>query len=385
MAIWIVLTDDWELRGNGTGTVRDLQQKPALLLMDLYDKLGIKSTFNVEVMQQLAFEKYADSNADIRAGRDAWRDTVNTMAARGFDVQLHVHPQWMDAQLIDGWWKLGRRWNIADYTSEEIGRMMDSAISYLQDFVAPGKIVSFRGGSWGMGPPSRPVLTELSKQGIGLDVSIVNGNYYDGEAIQLDYRNVDSPFLSYRPDIDDIRRFPRSPQNAAAIVEIPTQSVGRDQLAKRLLSKSLKTGSSEALRGLASLVRGTQPYSILRKVITQSLGIVVRSNQSKRGPDFVIHDPFGFQSGRAKTDMIFDLSSDLSPIVLREMADICIERAKQSDRQAVVLVLENHTKDLQRQSDFDRIEGLINYIRSGNPSIEFKSLAEVADKLSQIT
>jgi hypothetical protein len=146
MAIWIVLTDDWELRGNGTGTVEDLQQKPALRLMDLYDRLGIKSTFNIEVMQQLAFEKHADSNTGIRAGRDAWRHTVRTMVARGFDVQLHIHPQWVDAELIDGWWKLGRRWNIADYTSGEIGRMMNAAISYLQDFVAPRKIVSFRGG-----------------------------------------------------------------------------------------------------------------------------------------------------------------------------------------------------------------------------------------------
>jgi len=384
MAIWIVLTDDWELRGNGAGTVEDLQQKPALRLMDLYDRLGIKSTFNIEVMQQLAFEKYADLNADIRAGRDAWRHTVRTMAARGFDVQLHIHPQWLDAELIDGWWKLGRRWNIADYTSDEIGRMMNAAISYLQDFVAPGKIVSFRGGSWGMGPPSRAVLTELSKRGIALDVSIVSGIYYDGEAIKLDYRNVDSPFLPYRPDIDDVRRIPRSPQNAAAVVEIPTQSVPRGQLAKRLVLKSVKTGSSEALRGLLNLVRGTQGYGLLKKMVTQLQGIALRRNQSKLGPDFVIHDPFGFQSGRAKTDMIFDLSSDLPPIILREMADICIARVDRDNPSIVVLVLENHTKDLQRQSDFDRIEGLIDHVRSKHPFVEFKSLAEVAHNLARI-
>ena len=365
MATWIVLTDDWELRGNGTGTVERLQQKPALQLMDLYDKLGIKSTFNVEVMQQLAFEKVADTHADIRAGRDAWRHTVSTMISRGFDVQLHLHPQWLNAELIDGWWKLDRRWNIGDYSVAEIERMMDAAILYLQDIIGPDRIVSFRGGSWGMGPPSRAVLTELARRKVTLDVSIVNGNYYDGEAIQLDYRNVDSPFSPYYPDLDDIRRFPRSPENAATIVEIPTQSVRRDVLVKRLLAKSMAAGSREAFSGLISLLRAPAAAAVNRVVA------LLRGTSNKRHsaatPDFVIRDPFGFQSGRAKSDLIFDLSSDLRPIVLKEMSDVCIARATDSTRSVVVLVFENHTKDLQRQSDFDRIEGLISHIRVDIP------------------
>lgn len=383
MAIWIVLTDDWELRGNGTGTVERLQQKPALKLMDLYDKLGIKSTFNVEVMQQLAFERLADTHAEIRAGRDAWRHTVSTMISRGFDVQLHIHPQWMDADLIDGWWKLDRRWNIGDYPAAEIERMMDAAIPYLRDLVGSDRIVSFRGGSWGMGPPSRAVLTELSKRKITLDVSIVNGNYYDGEAIQLDYRNVDSPFFPYYPDLDDIRRYPRSPENTASIVEIPTQSVPRDLLVKRLISKSVKTGSREAFGGLMSLARGTAANAA-NKVLTRLRGGASNKRRAGGAPDFVLQDPFGFQSGRAKSDLIFDLSSDLRPIVVKEMSDVCIARAADSDKPVVVLVFENHTKDLQRQSDFDRIEGLINHIRSKYADVEFKTLAEVAANVGQI-
>jgi hypothetical protein len=39
-----------------------------------------------------------------------------------------------------------------------------------------------------------------------LDVAVVNGSYYDGEAIKLDYRSLDSPFLPYRPDLDVVRR-----------------------------------------------------------------------------------------------------------------------------------------------------------------------------------
>lgn len=92
--IWIVLSDDWELRGNGQGRVLDQQRIPALKLMNLYDQLGIKSTFNVEVMQQLAFERHSESSFEIAQGRDDWQETVVNMVERGFDVQLHIHPQW---------------------------------------------------------------------------------------------------------------------------------------------------------------------------------------------------------------------------------------------------------------------------------------------------
>jgi hypothetical protein len=381
MTIYIALTDDWELRGNGTGRVEDLQLKPAIALMDLYDRLGIKSTFNVEVMQQLAFERYAGANETIRSGRDAWLEAVRLMVARGFDVQLHIHPQWMNAEFVDGWWKLSRRWNIADYSADEIREMFDAAIPYLEALIAPHRIVSFRGGSWGMGPPSRSIVAELARRGIRIDVSIVNGNYYDGDAIHLDYRNLDSPFFAYRPDADDIRRFPRSPENAAPLIEIPTQSVGRATLIKSMILNSPKSGFTPTVDGVMLLLRYPAGFLSRIRIYSQMRNAVRRvtgRNSVSAQPDFVIRDPFGFQGGRGTADVIFDLSSDLPLLVLQKMADICISRAAGARRALTVLVLENHTKDLQRTSDFDRIARLIGYIRKTYPDVEFGTLAEIS-------
>lgn len=373
----VVLTDDWELRGNGTGSVEDLQRKPALALMDLYDDLGIKSTFNVEVMQQLAFEQFAGADKSIRSGRDAWRETVKLMVARGFDVQLHLHPQWLGAQFLNGWWKLGRRWSIADYTSDEIAKMLDAAIAYLDDLTGQKKLTTFRGGSWGMGPPSRPIITELAKRGIRVDVSIVQGNYYDGEAIKLDYRNLDSPFFAYRPDIDDIRRMPRTPECEAPIIEIPTQSVKRGALISRMILNASKHGFAETIHGIASLARGSRAYSRAAKIIR-----CIQRPSADGAPSFVIRDPFGFQSGRARTDVVFDLSSDMPLSVYKEMIDICIERSKNDLNPTKLLVLENHTKDLQRPSDFTRIAGLVEHIQKKYSDIQFSTLAQATNQLA---
>jgi hypothetical protein len=383
MAVWIVLTDDWELRGNGTGRVEDLQQRPATRLMDLYDKLGVRASFNVEVLQQLAFEKYAHASEQIRRGRDAWIGTVKDMLRRGFDVQLHLHPQWLDAEPVDGWWKLGRRWHIADYGGDEIARMLDEALAYLGPLVAPNQIVSFRSGSWGIGPPSRATFTALAERGIRIDVSVVNGTFYDGEAIKLDYTRLDQPFFPYYPDIDDARRVASSPARRASVIEIPTQTVARARLIARLAPDALNRERAEALRSMVQLVKNAGIALRAKGAVHRLVQGVGKPADSNAAPAFVTRDPFGFLRGTARSDVIFDLSSGYRPLVFKRMADVCIERAKQRPG-LTVLVFENHTKDLQHDLDFARIESVIEHVRTTHPTVEFHTLAEVAQRADRL-
>jgi hypothetical protein len=383
MAVWIVLTDDWELRGNGTGRVEDLQQKPAARLMDLYEKLGVRSSFNVEVLQQLAFEKHAHGSEEIARGRDAWISSVRNMLRRGFDVQLHLHPQWLDAEPVGGWWKLGRQWHIADYGGDEIARMLDDALAYLKPLVAPNEIVSFRGGSWGIGPPSRATLTALAERGIRIDISIVAGTFYDGEAIKLDYTGLDEPFFPYRPDIDDARRVASSPAQRASVIEIPTQTVDRAQLVGRLASDIVNGERTEAVRSIIQLVKNAGITLRAKGTVNRLVQGVRKPPGSDGVPGFVTRDPFGFLSGTAKSDVIFDLSSGYRALVFKRMADICIERAQERPG-LTVLVFENHTKDLQQDADFARIESVIEHVRTKHPAVEFHTLAEVAQQADRL-
>jgi hypothetical protein len=383
MTVWIVLTDDWELRGNGTGRVEDLQQRSAIRLMDLYEGFGIRSSFNVEVLQQLAFERHADRSEAIRRGRDAWIASLQSMLQRGFDVQLHVHPQWLDAEPVDGWWRLGRRWHIADYGGDEISRMLDDALAYLRPLVAPREIVSFRGGSWGLGPPSRATLAALAERGIKIDISIVNGTFYDGEAIKLDYRRLEQPFFPYYPDIDDVRRVAASPARRASVIEIPTQTVPRVQLIRRLASDLVTGERQPALRSIVQLAKNANIPMRGTGIMAYLMRTAAERRVSDGLPAFVMRDPFGFQSGKARSDVILDLSSSYLPLVFKRAVDICIERA-QARPGLTVLVFENHTKDLQHDADFERVQTVIEHIRSKHPAVEFHTLAEVAQQADRL-
>ena len=92
--IYLAFVDDWELRGNGSGDVRELQLRPMRELVRIYNRHGIRGSFNAEVMQQLTFRKFQTAHPELKALADEWDDAVRETFRQGHDIQLHTHPQW---------------------------------------------------------------------------------------------------------------------------------------------------------------------------------------------------------------------------------------------------------------------------------------------------
>jgi hypothetical protein len=324
--------------------------------MDLYDRLGIKSTFNVEVVQQLAHEAWADRYPEIALQRDLWIEAVESMCRRGFDVQLHIHPHWYEAEYDGQWWKLGRRWHIVDYSPQEIRRIVSRAVEYLARLTAPAKIVAFRAGSWGMGPPSREIIETLLEHGIQVDVSMLQGAYYRSEVIQLDYTKLERPYQAYVPDLDDIRKVGSRP---CGLVAVPTQTVPRSLVLEPLLRS---------------------PRQVIEKLVTALSRV-----KAPPTPSHVVRDPLGLISGSGRMDFTLDLSCQYSSLGFKWLTDICINRAlKARDRDFQVLVFSNHTKDLQRDYQFARIASTIRHIRRKYPEIAFVTLSQVAERAAEL-
>jgi hypothetical protein len=360
--IWIALVDDWELRGNGLGSVKELQHIPALRLIKLYESLGIRGSFNVEVMQQLAFEKYADNYDDIKEQRALWIKTVKTMHQKGFDIQLHVHPQWHNAFYDGKYWKLDKRWNIADYPENSIEEFIKNSIGYLKSVIPEIELHSFRGGGWGVCCPSFPLFKLLEKYGIKMDISMVNGVYYEGESMQLDYRSLESPYMPYYPDYSDVRKIAQYP---AQVIEIPTQSFTKNDIS---------------------------PYKYILVSIMQKAKSVLRFYRSssrqhqKELPHFIVKDPFGYVSGKAKQDYIVDLSAIYSLAIFKDGIDSIIKRAQNmavAKDCIVPLVFENHTKDLVSEKKFTYIKDLILYIlKKYDDNVSFVTLKDIAENIN---
>src|SRR4051812_969819 len=104
--IYLAFVDDWEMSGNGTGDVRELQFRPMRELVNLYNAHAVHGSFNAEVMQQLTFRKFQDAHPELKELADEWDAVVVETFRQGHDIQLHVHPQWHEAVYENGEWRL---------------------------------------------------------------------------------------------------------------------------------------------------------------------------------------------------------------------------------------------------------------------------------------
>jgi hypothetical protein len=345
--IWIIVVDDWELRGDGSGSVIELQYENALKIMNLFENLGINMTFNVEVMQQLAFEKYSNDFEDLKKYKEYWLKTIRIMLERGFDIQLHIHPQWFNA-IYDGEnWKLDTRWNIADYPKKLIEFFIKSSLNYLEKNFNGLKPISFRGGAWGA-YPSSVLFKLLEKYGIKIDISMVNGLFSRSKNINLDYRNLESPYLPYYPDYDDVRKVSKK---ANKIIEIPTQSFIRDWKFK--------------IKKASMLFFSIGSEKKMNKKVSYS-GIDSKA-------DYIVKN-------KAKKDYIIMDITNLDIFALKIGFDFLIKRAMNNitnSRKIVPLVLESHTKDLN-DNQVQNIRKAIKYIMDKYRDVlRFATISEI--------
>ena len=127
--------------------------------MDVMADNGIKGVFFVDPMPALIW------------GTGAIADVVEPIVARGHDVQLHLHPEWLE--LAGDANPLGRRTgrNLHEFSEDEQLELLDWARSTLMDAGAPAPI-AFRAGNYGADDAT---LRALRRLGIRYDSSHVPG------------------------------------------------------------------------------------------------------------------------------------------------------------------------------------------------------------------
>src|SRR6185436_5055812 len=96
--IYLALTHDWELRGDGSGDIEEIQFTPMRRLLAIYKKFGARTTFLPDVMQQIRFRSLADRDGEVTRHAESWDEHTREACRDGHDIQLHLHSQWSDAR-----------------------------------------------------------------------------------------------------------------------------------------------------------------------------------------------------------------------------------------------------------------------------------------------
>src|SRR5437016_6199589 len=207
--IYLALTHDWELRGDGSGDIEQIQFAPLRRLREIYAKRSARTTILPDVMQQLAFRRSANAQPELQPLADSWDEHVRDAFREGHDIQLHLHPQWLNAKYQAGHWQLNGAWSILNYERDTAHAMLADGKKYLENLLRPidptYHCLAFRAGALAAAP-SDHLFPSLASLGIQLDVSIAGGLLVSDQNLQLDYRNCEETFLPYYPEMEDARK-----------------------------------------------------------------------------------------------------------------------------------------------------------------------------------
>jgi len=235
LKLGLILSNDWELYGTGAGDFFEDQQKPLQSLQVAAMDQGAKITVMAELGQQWAIRKLV-SESWAQEISSAWEESLRKIIRDGFDVQFHLHPQWLDAEYKNQTWKLNySKWAVSSLNEDEMLRIFIDGKNYLESLLKPVRndyeCIGFRAGAFCIEPSAIPIKN-LKIAGFLCDSSVVKGFRHYG---YYDYSNAYSNYMPWYTSVDDIKK---NDLEEKGMLEMPVASINiKDSPLLRKLNK----------------------------------------------------------------------------------------------------------------------------------------------------
>jgi len=323
-----IFTIDYEVYGNGGGSLHDLVFLPTEKLTKIFENYDQRFVVFVEVAE-LEMIELAGSDDAINAVKDQLR----YLHEHGYELGLHIHPGWYNAKRSNGsnHWDIDyNEYNLSALPEERIGQILERAISYMrktlnEDVFTP---VSFRSGHL-LFQPSGSLACALSALGIKVDSSLYKGG-------------------TWRQQNQDYRK------------------ACRNAYYWRFTNDINVSDSNGVLFELPIYTRMVPPWKMLtyKRVGMQGLGFSVKQTSEKllsRVKDYM----------RCSYPLKFDIGQMTSEEIL-EMMSVIIQADSKDPSSYKPIVIIGHTKDLV---DLSHVEELLSYLERRSISVSTLDVA----------
>jgi hypothetical protein len=224
----IVLTFDYEIFFVGSSTVENCLIRPVDGLLHELDAIGARACFFVDAAHMFRM------NSEPGASEDARRvnDQVARIVAAGHRVELHVHPQWLDAT-----WQGSGSWTFPGYRSCVLGELQSDAVVDLMRSSADALTTAARSASAGYAlqafrapglcaQPFGSIAAGMSALGLTIDSSVAVGLVRHTDYHSIDYRGAPRD-VCWRFESDPI-----TPEPEGRFAELPITTVTVRPVAK---------------------------------------------------------------------------------------------------------------------------------------------------------
>ena len=322
----LVLTFDYELYGDGSGDIFREMIHPTNDILDICNKYQIKSTLFFEVIEYIKIrDQWLQGNTmgycenPVKAIEEQLRNALKS----GHDIQLHIHPQWVDAEYKNQCWNVNlEKWRLGDFNHENytIKELIKEGKDVLEDLLKPVdpdyRCVAIRAGGYNI-MPSSEVYKAMQELDLKLDSSVYPGGYAEGSLSRYDYRAVPLSKDYWICDKEDIRIDLKEEEEEEHIYEIPIFALSlprwkkisilrlKSNLKKRRSSikntktKSYKNSNTNILKFLLEREAITWDFCLFQMSLHKYFIKYIQNNlKDKRSSFVLIGHPKGFSSPR---------------------------------------------------------------------------------------
>lgn len=180
--IEFIFTLDYEIYGNGLGSLQDLVLDPTRQLAELFKEFGASIVVFAEAVE---FARMEEAQSDPNTARV--RAQLRELKDAGHEIALHLHPWWANSRYEGGRWLMD--WserNICAMEPDRIETIVSGAIDYLREALSDPHFtpLAFRSGLWAM-QPSSVIANVLARHGVRVDSSVFKGGRIG--SLGLDY------------------------------------------------------------------------------------------------------------------------------------------------------------------------------------------------------
>jgi hypothetical protein len=215
----IVISLDYEVFFGSQADTRRSLFEPTEALCRLASRHGVPLVVFADVLWLLRMQELA-AGGDARLQADAHRAArqLESMARAGHELQLHLHPHWLDCGWSEQGWQMDlRRYRLHDHDDPTITSLVQCGVHTLRDLSDGAPVSAFRAGGWCLQPFSR-LRQPLLDAGIRIDSTVYSGGRQSGGAHAYDFTR--APALSrWRFDTD-----PLQPDEHGPFLEVPIAS-----------------------------------------------------------------------------------------------------------------------------------------------------------------
>ena len=274
----LIITIDYELYGDGSGDVFETMINPTEFFLELCKKHQIRSTVFFEVVEYLKLqEEWDKGNAMgyVSNPAQAIKDQIIKAYNEGHDIQLHIHPQWVNATYQEkGWLVDNRYWRMPQVPLnpdndfplglEELIKLAKNAIEdILRPIDSSYQCNIFRAGGFNI-YPSEQIIPILRRNGFVADSSVFPGAYERSELSNFDYRNISNSVPYWWIDnsvteiADSSRDFLEVPVFAKKMTRIKKYDQNRIKIAlknKKSNLNKIKGKVSKEKQGISQKIR----------------------------------------------------------------------------------------------------------------------------------